>query len=224
MARCETARLALSCCWTSSLLPTKSRNHLDAVADNLDLPAEPATACCCAHVRCKTWVRSRAPRKHQATRIAYVPLPFGVRMQAPSSPSTTAQDGSPQVASRGPLWSLGGGPPCLELLIIRPCHSLSVAPSAKASNCQRCLDAGTYGPALIAEDTRRVMATPQLRLLWHGSHSIRVTRHLCPQSKCTAARRSQLSQCHKACIHQWAATHVSSHQHRAVADSAPALR
>jgi len=95
-------------------------NHLDAVADNLDLPAEPATACWCARVRAKTWVRSRAPARASGN-ANRVPLPFGVRMQAPSSPSTwsgwtTAQDGSPQVASRGPLWSLGGGPPCLEPL------------------------------------------------------------------------------------------------------------
>jgi len=47
-ARSETARLALSCRWTSSLLPTKCPNHLDAVADNLDLPTEPATALLCA--------------------------------------------------------------------------------------------------------------------------------------------------------------------------------
>ena len=30
--------------------------------------------------------------------------------------------------------------------------------------------------------------TPQPRLLWHGSHSIKVTRHLCPQSKRTLQR------------------------------------
>jgi len=310
LAGCETARLALSCCWTSSLLPTKSANHLDAVADNLDLPTEPATALLCARLRqdLRQKPSSRASIRLRESRIYLGRLVCECRLhQASSGPSTTAQDGSPKVASRGPLWSLGGGPPCLEPLITRPCRSLSVAPSAKASNCQRCLDAGTYSrspknPALqqLQKSVKSASTTPQepiwnhfdknggyssqglrkaknrcwpnqtafllrglgragkgtvLRLItgarlslgsgpkahpkpswmgnrtattapknahpkhvwmvdgleWEwmgcasgrddGSHSIKVSRHLCPQSKRSAARSSQLSPCDKACIH-----------------------
>jgi len=72
LARCETERVALSCCWSYSLLPTKSSNHLDAAADNLDWTAEPATATLCERPAQELASESQLPREHVATRAAFL--------------------------------------------------------------------------------------------------------------------------------------------------------
>jgi len=200
---CEKARVALSSDWTSSLLPTKSPKHLDAVGDNLGLPAEPATATLCARPRQdlhrKPVSRSGIWRRESRAFAVWCAKAGSVR------PANHRPGRLPEGRTEGPSLEPG----CRSTVRRTADPSVSFAERGAVSEgiqiqYQRFLDAVRTALCWL----RKILGGPR----WP------------PQAKCITARRCQLSRSDKEWIHPWGAAQVNSQQNHPVADRLLARR
>jgi len=185
---CEKARVALSSDWTSSLLPTKSPTHLDAVGDNLGLPAEPATATLCARPRQdlhrKPVSRSGIWRRESRAFAVWCAKAGSVR------PANHRPGRLPEGRTEGP--SLEPGWRSTVRRTADPSVSFAergaVSEGIQIPAFPRCR---TYGPVLAEEDSRRATVAPTSQV-YHSEtlSTVAIRQRMDPSMGC---RASQLS-------------------------------